>query len=149
MTELSGSSSADIDAPITRCWEVVQALDEAPAWQAGLSAVTVVEHDAAGRPAVCDIVFDAKMHRVRCRVAVAYDPPHRLTFTRLESEDVDEMECSWELTELPGDRTHATYRLTVDPGPVPLVARPLVRALRPLVVGGRAQELARAVADHS
>lgn len=145
MTVLRGSSSAEIDAPIGRCWEVVQALDEAPAWQRGLERVEVVERDDQGRPLVCDTVSDARFTKVRCRVRVAYDPPHRLTFTRLESDDVEVMEASWELEELPSQRTRATYRLAVDPGPVPLVARPLIKALRPLVVGARAQELARAV----
>jgi uncharacterized membrane protein len=149
VTVVSGSSSADIDAPIARCWEVVQALDAAPAWQNGLERVDVLERDDQGRPVVCDTVSDAKFTTVWCRVRVAYDPPHRLAFTRLESDDVDLMEGSWELEELPGDRTRATYRLAVDPGHVPLVARPLINALRPLVVGNRAQELARAVAARS
>ena len=149
MTVVSGSSSADIDAPIARCWEVVQALDAAPAWQNGLERVDVLQRDDQGRPVVCDTVSDAKFTKVRCRVRVAYDPPYRLAFTRLESDDVDLMEGSWELEELPSDRTRATYRLAVDPGHVPLVARPLINALRPLVVGNRAQELARAVAARS
>jgi uncharacterized protein YndB with AHSA1/START domain len=145
VTLLDGFAWADIEAPIARCWEIVEALEDAPAWQTGLQRVEVVERDAAGRPAVCDIAFSAKVHQVRCRVRVDYDPPHRLTFTRLESEDIDALEGCWELEET-GAGTRATYRLAVDPGPVPLVARPLVRALRPLVVGGRPGELARAVA---
>ncbi len=152
MTLLSGSSSAEIDAPVARCWEVVEALDAAPAWQRGLERVDVLERDDQGRPEVCDVVFDAgigKVGKVRCRVRVDYGPPHRLDFRRLASDDVDLMEGSWELEELPDRRTRATYRLAVDPGPVPFVARPLVKALQPLVVGGRADELARAVAARS
>ena len=146
MTVLSGSSSADIDAPLARCWEVVEALETAPEWQSGLERVDVIERDAAGRALVCDVVFDAKFSKVHCRVRVDYRAPHRLAFERVTSEDVDLMEASWELEELSAERTRATYHLAVDPGPVPLVARPLVKALRPLVVGGRAEELARAVA---
>jgi hypothetical protein len=146
MTVLSGSSSAEIDAPIDRCWGVVEAIDEAPDWQNGLERVDVLERDDQGRPVVCDTVNDARFTKVHCRVRVAYDPPHLLTFTRLESEDVDAMEGSWELEELSDGRTRATYSLAVDPGPVPVLARPLVKALRPLVVGNRADELARAVA---
>jgi hypothetical protein len=142
---LSGSSSAEIDAPIARCWAVVEALEGTPGWQAGLERVDVVERDDEGRPLVCDIVVDAKFTKVRARVRVAYDPPHRLSFTRVESDDVDFLESSWELDDLQDDRTRATFRLAVDPGPVPFLARPLVNALRPLVVGSRAQELARAV----
>ena len=101
MTRLTGSSSADIDAPIDRCWAVVQDLTEAPRWQGGLERVEVLERDAEGRPLICDTLSDAKFTKVRCRVRISYDPPHRLTFTRVESDDVDEMEGSWELEDLP------------------------------------------------
>jgi hypothetical protein len=77
---------------------------------------------------------------------MSYDPPHRLTFTRVESDDIDRLDASWELAEVGPDRTRATYTLAVDPGPVGMLARPLERALRPIVVGRRAEELARAVA---
>ncbi|HWE11545.1 MAG TPA: SRPBCC family protein [Solirubrobacteraceae bacterium] len=146
MTVLSGSSSAEIPAPIARCWTVVEAIDEAPDWQTGLERVEVLERDDQGRAFVCDTVNDVRFTKVHCRVRLAYDPPHRLTFTRVASEDVDAMDGSWELEELGSGRTRATYNLAVDPGPVPVLARPLVKALRPLVVGNRAGELARAVA---
>lgn len=145
MTLLSGSSTADIAAPIERCWAVVAALEDAPRWQGGLDRVDVVERDGEGRPLVCDTVNDAKFTKVRCRVRVTYEPPRRLAFTRVQSDDVDALEGAWELEDLGGGRTRATYRLTVDPGPVPLLARPLVNTLRPLVLGRRAQELAQTV----
>jgi uncharacterized protein YndB with AHSA1/START domain len=145
VTVLSGSSSAEIDAPIARCWKVLEALEEAPNWQAGLERVEVVERDGGGRAVVCDVVFDAKFRKVRVRVRVAYEPPRRLTFTRVASDDVDALESSWELEDLSDHRSRATFRLAVDPGPVPFLARPLVNALRPLVVGNRGEELARAV----
>lgn len=147
MTLLTGSSSADIDAPIDRCWAVVEDVSAAPGWQNGLDSVDVVERDDAGRAVVCDIVNDAKFTKVRARVRVSYDAPHRLQLTRLESDDVDELEATWQLEELGPDRTRATYTLAVDPGHVGMLARPLERALRPIVVGRRADELARVVAE--
>ena len=149
MTLLSGSSSAEIAAPIDRCWAVVQDVTDAPRWQNGLDSVEVIERDDVGRARVCDVVNDAKFTKVRVRVGVTYDPPRRLEFTRLESDDVDEMRASWELEELGPERTRATYSLAVDPGHVGMLARPLERALRPLVVGRRADELARAVAERA
>ena len=147
MTLLTGSSSADIDAPIDRCWAVVEDVAGSPQWQNGLEQVDVVERDDAGRALVCDIVNDAKFTKVRVRVRVSYDPPRRLVFTRVASDDVDALDAAWELQELGPDRTRATYSLAVDPGHVGMLARPLERALRPLVVGRRAEELARAVAE--
>jgi ribosome-associated toxin RatA of RatAB toxin-antitoxin module len=147
MTLLAGSPSAEIGAPIDQCWAVVEDVAGAPEWQNGLDSVTVVERDEAGRALVCDIVHDAKFTKVRARVRVSYDPPRRLTFTRVESDDVDKLEATWELEELGPDRTRARYSLAVDPGHVGMLARPLERALRPIVVGRRADELARAVGE--
>jgi hypothetical protein len=146
MTRLTGTSSAEIDAAIDRCWAVVEDVADSASWQNSLERVDVVERDDTGRAVVCDIVNDAKFTKVRVRVRVSYDPPHRLTFSRLASDDVDELDASWELEELGPDRTRATYSLAVDPGHVGMLARPLERALRPIVVGRRAEELARVVA---
>ena len=146
MTLLTGTSSAEIDAPIDRCWAVVEDVAGSPEWQNGLEQVEVLERDDAGRALVCDITHDARFTKVRARVRVGYEPPRRLTVTRIASDDVDELEASWELQEFGAGRTRATYSLAVDPGHVGMLGRPLERALRPIVVGRRAEELARAVA---
>jgi polyketide cyclase/dehydrase/lipid transport protein len=146
MTLLSGSSAADLAAGVDRCWAVLEDVGRWPDWQQGLERVEVVKRDTEGRAIVCDTVADAKITKVRCRVQVVYDPPRRLEFRRLESPDVDEMEGSWELSASGADRTHAVFRLAVDPGPVGFMARPLEKALRPIVVGRRAEELGREVA---
>jgi ribosome-associated toxin RatA of RatAB toxin-antitoxin module len=146
MTLLSGSSEADVNADPERCWALLEDVARWPEWQQGLESVEVVERDAQGRALVCDTVADAKITKVRCRVRVTYDPPRRLDFDRVESGDVDEMRGSWELRAIGPDRTHAVFTLAVDPGRVGFMARPLEKALRPIVVGRRAEELARVIA---
>ena len=145
MSLLQGSATGEVAAPVERCWEVVEDLSRTPEWQQGISEVTVIERDAGGRPLVCDTVIDAKFREVRCRVRCSYDPPHRMAFARISGE-ISTLEGSWELESLGPDRTRATYTLAVDPGKVGLLARPLEKALRPIVVGGRPDELAREVA---
>ena len=145
MSLMQGTSEGDVDAPIERCWEIVEAIDRSPEWQAGMESVQVIERDAQDRPSVCEIVVDAKFTKLKLRVAVTYDPPHRLTFAQLGSGSVDALEGSWELSELGPRRTHARYTLALDPGKVGLMARPLERALRPVVVGQRPSELAAEV----
>jgi len=125
---------------------VVADVERAPEWQQGFERLDVVARDEQGRALICDTVNDAKIAKVRCRVRMSYEPPRRLAWTRVESDDLDAMDGSWELEERGDGRTQVTYRLAVDPGPVGFLARPLERALRPLVVGRRAEELARAVA---
>ncbi len=148
MTRLTGSSQAEIAAPVELCWQVVEDVAAAPSWQGGLERVDVVERDDRGRVVLCDAVIDARFTKVRCRLRVGYEPPHRLSFTRVASDDVDELEASWELSALPSGTTLATWRVAVDPGPVGFLARPLERALRPLFAGSRPEELARAVQAH-
>lgn len=145
MTLLSGSSTVEIAAPIERCWSIVENVLHWPDWQHLLEAVDVVDRDDHGRPITCDTVADARFTKVRCRVAVTYEPPHRIYWRSIESEDVDALQGSWVLEPLGADLTRVTYELAVDPGPVGLLGRPLERMLRPLVVGRRAEELARVV----
>jgi ribosome-associated toxin RatA of RatAB toxin-antitoxin module len=144
MSRITGESSGEIPASLERCWAVVEDLSQAPAWQQGLTAVTVSERDGQGRPQICEVVIDAKFREVRCRVRVSYDAPRRMAFTRIAG-DAHALEGAWELEALGPARTRATYSLAVDPGHVGLLARPLEKALRPIVVGGRPAELAREV----
>jgi ribosome-associated toxin RatA of RatAB toxin-antitoxin module len=145
MTMLQGTSEGNVEAPLERCWEVVEAIDRAPEWQQGMESVSVIERDAHDRPSICEIVVDAKFTKLKLRVTVAYDPPRRLAFTQLGAGSVDHLEGSWELSEAGPGRTHARYTLALDPGKVGLMARPLERALRPVVVGQRPAELAAEV----
>ena len=147
MAVIGGASSKDLDASIERCWALVADVANAASWQRGLELVEVVTSDEHGRPWVCDTVSDAKITKVRVRVQFEYAPPHRVTWSQLESDDLDWMRGSWELLDLGAGRTRATYALEVDPGPIGRFARrPLERLIRPLVVGGRPGELARALA---
>lgn len=145
MSLISGESSGEVQASIESCWSVVEDLSRAPEWQQGLRSVTVVERDADGRPVVCDTVIDAKFRDVSCRVRCSFEPPRRMTFERISGE-IPALRGTWELESLGPERTRAVYALAVDPGRVGLLARPLEKALRPIVVGSRPAELAREVA---
>ena len=146
MSELSGSCSAEIAADVERCWAVVQDVERWPQWQRTLERMDVVQRDADGRPVICDTVSDAKLTRVSARVAVSYDPPLRIAWSQVKSDDLDSMHGSWELEGLGDGRTRATYRLAVDPGRIGLLARPMARVIRPLVMGHQADELAAELA---
>ena len=146
MPTLSGSCSAEVEFALERCWELVADIERAPRWQRTLRSVEVIERDELGRPLICDTVSEAKMFTVHCRVRVTFDRPHRLGFSRVQSDHLDLMEAFWELEPLGPTRTRATYSLAVDPGPIGLLARPLEWAIRPIVMGHQAEELAEALA---
>src|SRR5437763_14095373 len=145
MPVISGSSSAEVDAPIERCWEVVEDVASAPDWQGGLLQLEVIERDEQRRPLVCEALSDAKVRKVRTRQRFTYEPPDRLSWEMIDGE-LDSMEGYWQLEDLGDGRTRVTNGLAVEPGPVGLLARgPLERAARAILVNPRAKELARRV----
>jgi hypothetical protein len=147
VTVLSGSCSAEIEAGIERCWALVADVARAPEWQRTLESLAVVELDDLRRPLICDTVSDARLTKIHARVRMHYEPPHRLSWSQVQSDDLDSMEGSWELEDLGAAGTRVTYSLAVDPGSIGFLARPIERLIRPLVMGHQADELAEALAE--
>jgi uncharacterized membrane protein len=148
MATITGEATADVDAPIDRCWALVEDVAIAPQWQGGLVRLDVIERDERGRASICDTTSDAKLRRVDARVRFEYEEPARLSWTLLEG-DLVSMNGAWELEDLGDGRTRATYRLEVDPGPTPRLLRgPIEAAARAILVNGRPAELARRMAAH-
>ena len=146
MAQLGGSASVEIDAPIKQVWEEVEDVLAAPQWQGGLDGMTALERDDAGRPTVVETENDLKVRRVTSRVRFSYAAPTRLSWKQ-EKGDMKSVEGSWELEDLGGGRTRATYTLDVDPGRVlgMLMRGPLEAATRALFVNGRPGELRRRI----
>ena len=113
MGGLSATASGEIAAPIERVWEVVADLEGWPEWQATIAEIDVEERDAANRPALCEVVFDAKVQTIRTVQRVRYESPHRLTFTQ-ERGSLKSLRGSWTLEDLGDGRTRATYALDVE-----------------------------------
>ena len=146
MANLGGSASCEIDALLQEVWEVVQDVLSAPDWQGGLDGMSALEHDAEGRPTLVETENDIKVRRVKTRVRFSYEGPGRLRWTQ-EQGDMKSVQGSWELAELPGGRTRATYNLDADPGRVLglLIRGPVEAATRAIFVNGRPGELKRCV----
>jgi carbon monoxide dehydrogenase subunit G len=146
MAHLGGSTSSEIDAPLDEVWAVVEDVLCAPAWQGGLDAMTALEHDPEGRPTLVETESDIKVRRVKALVRFRYEGPTRLAWTQ-EQGDMKSVEGSWELEDLGGGRTRATYSLDADPGRVlgMLIRGPVEAATRAIFVNGRPGELKRRV----
>jgi hypothetical protein len=132
MAHLGGSASSEIEAPLKEVWAVVEDVLSAPEWQGGLDAMTALEHDADGRVTMVEAENDLKVRRV------AWTQEHG---------DMKSVEGSWELEDLGGGRTRATYTLDADPGRVlgMLIRGPVEAATRAIFVNGRPGELKRRV----
>ena len=146
MANLRGSASSEIDAPLEEVWAVVEDVLSAPDWQGGLDAMTALEHDADGRPTLVETENDLKVRRVKARVRFRYEGPRRLAWTQ-EKGDMKSVEGSWELEDLGGGRTRATFNLDADPGRVLglLIRGPVEAGTRAIFVNGRPAELKRRI----
>lgn len=146
MAPITGSSTADIDAPLEEVWALVADVARAPEWQGGLKDIEPLERDAEGRATLVESETDAKVRSVKSIVRFTYEPPTRLSWTQ-EKGELKSVVGSWELEDLGEGRTRATYDLEVDLGRMlGLVIRgPVVDVLRGMLVGARAGELKQAI----
>jgi uncharacterized membrane protein len=147
MGNIRGEASAEIDAPIEAVYAVCADPASAPEWQDGLQSMRILERDGQGRALIGETVNDAKVRSVRSRVRFTYDQP-RLVAWRQEEGDPKSVDGAWELEDLGGGRTRATYRLEVDPGRVlgMLIRGPVETRLRQIMVEARPEELRRRMA---
>ena len=143
---LSGSSTAEIDAPLESVWALVQDVESAPQWQGGLNALRAIDRDGEGRAVRAETETDAKVRSVKSIVRFRYDGPQRLSWTQ-EKGDLKSVNGSWELEDLGGERTRVTYSIDVDLGRTLglLVRGPIVDVLRNMLAGARAGELKKAI----
>ncbi len=146
MANLTGSSTAEIDAPLDRVWALVQNVESAPEWQGGLKSMHALDRDGDGRAIRCEAETDAKVRTVKSIVRFTYDGPSELRWTQ-EKGDLKSVDGSWTLEDLGGGRTRATYSLEVDLGRTLslLIRGPVVDVIRHMLVGARASELKKQV----
>lgn len=142
MGRIQGSASEEIDAPVAEVWDVVQDTATAPEWQNGMDKMTVKTRDADGRPELVETETDATVRTVKSTVRFHYEPETKLTWTQ-EKGDMRSVVGAWELEDLGGGRTKATYSLDADPGRVlgMLIRGPVEGKIRDLLVKARPREL--------
>ena len=146
MAPLTGSSTAEIDAPLEQVWALVQDVERAPEWQGGMKGMHGLERDDEGRATLCEAETDAKVRTVKSIIRFEYDGPTTLRWSQ-EKGDLKSVEGSWELEDLGSDRTRATYRIEAELGRMlgMVIRGPLVDLLRQMLAGARAGELKQAI----
>jgi len=142
MAKLSDSASTEIDAPIDAVWAIVQDVAAWPEWQATLGSLDILETDADGRATLCAVEFDAKVTKIKMKLACSYAAPTTMSFERV-SGDLSALSGSWVLSDLGDGRTGVTYQLDVNPGGVLnfLLNEERIGKLRELLVDSRPPEL--------
>jgi uncharacterized membrane protein len=141
---ITGDRSVEIDAPIERCFDIAADIEHATTWQGSLKDVEVLSKDGDGRAEVVETASDAKVKTVKARLRFSYQAPTRIDWVQ-EKGEVKSLRGWWDLEDLGGGRTRATYALEVDPGRMlgMLLRGPVEASVRDFLLGGAADGLKR------
>jgi uncharacterized membrane protein len=112
---LKASSTVEVEASVSRCYEIISDLENTPNWQEAMVSAKVLETDSEGRAELVEIKSDAKVRTVTSRIAFAYQPETGMTWEQKKG-DMKWMTGSWVLEDLGDDRTRAVYALEADTG---------------------------------
>lgn len=131
MGTIDGSASAEIDAPIGEVFAVAADVEGSPRWQPEIKVAECLERDDRDQQVLVRTETDAKVRRLGSTLRFSYKQPTRIDWVQ-EEGDLKAVEGSWELEDLGGERTRATYSMTVDLGRMlgMVIRGPLVGVLR-------------------
>jgi len=143
MGNLTGSSTAEINAPLDEVWAVVVDVEKAPQWQGGMDGLTALDRDGEGRATLTEAVADIKVRKVKSTIRFNYSGgPNKLSWSQ-EKGELKSVDGAWVLEDLGGGTTKATYEIEVDFGRMlgALIRGPVEAAVRSMLVSARAGEL--------
>jgi uncharacterized protein YndB with AHSA1/START domain len=131
MASISGTAVSEIEAPIEAVYAVAADGEGATRWQSEIEVAECLERDADGSQLRVRMETETPIKPIKSTLRYDYQPPNRISWAQ-EDGDLKSVEGSWELEDLGGGRTRATYRLEVDPGRILGMAMrgPVVGALR-------------------
>jgi len=143
MGKIDGSASAEIEAPIAAVYAIAADVEGSPRWQPEIKLAECVERDG-GDQVLVRMETDAKVRRLGSTIRFDYEQPTRIGWAQ-EEGDLKSVEGSWELEDLGGGRTRATYRLEVDLGRVlgMVIRGPIVGVLRGQLIDSMPEKLKR------
>jgi hypothetical protein len=126
MAEAEQSQSAEVEAAIEDCVDVLLDFERYPEWSAPITAARVLSRDAEGRGSEVEFELDMKIKTLRYTLRYEYDLPRRATWTS-SGGDVKSVEGSYEFEPLGTGGVRATCSQAVDlgfwvPGPVRRIA---------------------------
>ncbi len=115
MSVIKASRTVEVDAPKSRCYEIISDLENSPRWQESMVSAEVLETDADGNAALVEIKSDAKVREVTSHLAFKYQPEDGMTWEQKKG-DLKWLNGSWVLDDLGDGKTRATYSLEADTG---------------------------------
>jgi hypothetical protein len=146
MGTIDGSASTEIEAPIETVYAVAADVEGSTRWQPEIKVAACIERDGEGNQVLVHMETDAKVRRLGSEMRFGYEAPSRISWAQ-EEGDLKSVEGSWELEDLGGGRTRATYWMEVDLGRMlgMVIRGPLVGVLRGQLVDTMPEKLKRFV----
>lgn len=134
MGKIEGSASAEIGAPIERVYAVAADVEGSPRWQPEIKVAECLERDG-GEQVLMHMETDTGVRQLKSRMRFSYEHPTRIEWVQVDG-DLKSVEGVWELEDLGGGRTRATYWMEVDLGRKLglLIRGPIVGVLRSRMV---------------
>jgi len=148
MGKITGSASAEIEAPIETVFAVAADVEGSPRWQPEIKVAECLKRGRDGNQLLMHMETDAKVRTLAAELRFEYEQPTRIAWTQ-EEGDLKSVEGRWELEDLGDGRTRATYSMEVDLGRVlgMVIRGPLVGVLRGQLVESMPGKLKRFVED--
>lgn len=145
MGTVKGSASAEIEAPIATVYAVAADVEGSPRWQPEIKLAECLEREGEEQVLV-RMETDAKVRTLGSTIRFSYEEPTRIAWAQEEGE-LKAVDGSWELEDLGGERTRATYRLEVDLGRMlgMVIRGPVVGVLRGQLIDSMPEKLKRFV----
>jgi ribosome-associated toxin RatA of RatAB toxin-antitoxin module len=148
MGKITGSSSAEIEAPVAAAYAAAADVEASPRWQPEITVSECLERDAGGNQVLVHMETDAKVRQLGSDLRFSYEEPSRISWAQ-ENGDLKSVEGSWEFEDLGGGRTRATYSIEVDLGRALglLIRGPLVGVLKGQLINSMPGRLKRFVEE--
>jgi ribosome-associated toxin RatA of RatAB toxin-antitoxin module len=149
MGTIGGTSSIEIEAPIGAVYAAAADVEASPRWQPNIKLAECIERDGGGNQVLVHMETDVKVRQLDFDIRFSYEET-RISWVQ-EEGDLKSVEGSWELEDLGGERTRATYWMEVDLGRKLglLIRGPLVGVLRGQLVNTMPERLKRFVEDEA
>ena len=148
MGKITGSSSAEIEAPIAAAYAAAADVEASPRWQPEIKVSECLERDGDGNQVLVHMETDAKVRRLGSEIRFSYEPTRRISWAQVDG-DLKSVEGSWEFEALGDGRTRAIYKIEVDLGRTLglLIRGPIVGVLKSQLINSMPERLKRFVEE--
>lgn len=110
----SAHEEITVDAPLDACYQTLLDVERYPEWIDDLKDVTVVDHDAEGRPDVVEFRAAGMGRSTSYRLRYDHsEAPRRLAWELVEGDIQQAIDGHYRLEEV-DDGTKVTYELSID-----------------------------------